>query len=321
MGLSDDRFDLPPMPGSFPRNAVAISRLARPAFDAPIWRLPIEMLADVFVQCLEPKFILPNIMEAPLLLCRVCSIWRRVAISTPLLWTSMDIQLPPKTSLRSLHFGVESWLARSGALPLAICIESRQPLPGEFFDVFTPSFNRWRDVKLDIPKASLPYLFKHSSFPAQMTHLSLSYDPSINDCLDILSRCPRLQEAFFASLLDSSDPVTRPLIILPDLHTLRVVTLHDTLSLLGNLQLPRLRKLEIQFYFRQSRETHRLFSVLLRSHSPIESLHLGGLAIPAEDLPHCDQRVASSLKLIVSDPSTREVRDIPISRRSQVRAG
>jgi hypothetical protein len=318
MGLSDDLSEFPTMPGSFPKNALVISCLAnkiQPAHGAAIWRLPMELLAAIFTECLESQFVRPCSKDAPLLLCRICSVWRQVAVSTPSLWSSIHIQLPAKTMSRSLHFGVQSWLSRSGALPLAIRIDACKRFSCESFDAFIPSFKRWRDVKLDVPNTSLPYLLSHSdAWAAQLTRLSLSYDPTINDCLDILARCPRLQEAFFASLLDSLDPVARPVVVLPDLHTLRIITLHDTLSILDSLELPLLRNLEIHFYFHQSWEKHQLFTVLLCSHSPMETLYLGGPSIPTEGVPHCDRRIGSSLKLIVSDPSTRQIRDIPISR-------
>jgi hypothetical protein len=153
--FDDDETDFLPMPGFFPRYVV------QQPHDAPIRRLPCEILGNIFVHCLDGTFIVPHINDAPLLLGRVCRAWRRVTIFTPLLWTSVLVQLPPKTTLESLQFGLHCWLLRSGALPLTI----RHPvydLPSNFFGIFTPSFTRWRNLNLHVPSKYLPYLLRYS---------------------------------------------------------------------------------------------------------------------------------------------------------------
>ena len=106
----------------------------RPGGHFPINRLPREVLAEIFVQCLPEVEIWPRIAGsatskdvAPLLLCNVCSEWRAFAHSIPRLWQKLLLRL---TSVRQVRREDEvaalthKWLERSGALPLTLRVEA-----------------------------------------------------------------------------------------------------------------------------------------------------------------------------------------------------
>ncbi|KAJ7666674.1 hypothetical protein DFH06DRAFT_952721, partial [Mycena polygramma] len=65
----------------------------------PMARLPPEISSEIFLwQCTPesqdsrpPK---PNAREAPMLLLNVCKAWSAIAVSTPMLWSSIDIDFP-----------------------------------------------------------------------------------------------------------------------------------------------------------------------------------------------------------------------------------
>ncbi|KAF8351023.1 hypothetical protein F5887DRAFT_851114, partial [Amanita rubescens] len=63
----------------------------------PINRLPQDVLAEIFVQCLpkiEPWSSIKGLSTkdvAPLLLCRICSSWRKLVLSVPRLWQRLSI--------------------------------------------------------------------------------------------------------------------------------------------------------------------------------------------------------------------------------------
>jgi hypothetical protein len=313
MDLDDDFL---PMPGSFPRYVI------QQPHDAPIRRLPFEILGNIFVNCLEGTFILPHINDAPLLLGRVCRAWRLVTISTPLLWTSVLVQLPPKTTSASLQLGLHCWLLRSGALPLTIRIDSHPVygLPSDFFDIFSLSFTRWHNLKLHIPSEYLPHLLQHSeSWGSRLTRLTLSSDTSINDYLDILSRCPRLQDIFFPRLRGYVSSSDRSPIILPELHTMKLFTGKDTdvFPSFHFLQLPLLRNLDMIIYFPQQWDKQWLLSLLARSNCALVRLHIGSLGIPPEDLTDYVLRIPSLLEVSHGDLLPKDVRDILAHRRLQ----
>ena len=75
---------------------------------APISALPTELLLEIFMGCL-PEHPEPSRKVAPLLLCRVCSKWRAIALAQPQLWTSLFLG----RRQHSLKL-IGTWMARSG---------------------------------------------------------------------------------------------------------------------------------------------------------------------------------------------------------------
>ncbi|KAJ6471821.1 hypothetical protein C8R47DRAFT_744125 [Mycena vitilis] len=92
-------------------------------------RLPHDILSAIFVACLpDAQYASMNSADPPLLLCHLCSAWRKLALSSPRLWTSLTIRESYRTYPYPAHRvcseGVKSWLARSGSLPLSISSSS-----------------------------------------------------------------------------------------------------------------------------------------------------------------------------------------------------
>lgn len=67
----------------------------------PIRRLPPEIISEVFRHCLPP-LCRPDPSDAPLLLCRVSSLWRNIAYATRDLWNHLDFTHQIKPDLK--HF-------------------------------------------------------------------------------------------------------------------------------------------------------------------------------------------------------------------------
>ncbi|KAJ7486604.1 hypothetical protein FB451DRAFT_1227631 [Mycena latifolia] len=93
------------------------------AMVSPARRVPDDIVCAIFVACL-PSLRNPIITsdEPPLLLCQICSPWRRLALSTPRLWAAVHVVLPPQPKLQILADIVTDWLDRSGALPLSVSV-------------------------------------------------------------------------------------------------------------------------------------------------------------------------------------------------------
>ncbi|KAJ7184885.1 hypothetical protein C8R46DRAFT_1300449 [Mycena filopes] len=92
---------------------------------APIRRVPPEILAEIFhfsCRTYENSSI-TDVQAAPLLLGRVCSLWRAIAQNTPCLWDTVHVRSVP-TDDRSLSF-IRTLLGRSRALPLDITLTTR----------------------------------------------------------------------------------------------------------------------------------------------------------------------------------------------------
>ncbi|KAF5374439.1 hypothetical protein D9615_009104 [Tricholomella constricta] len=107
---------------------------------SPFRRLPVELIQRVFVHTLPPHNSVMSAKEAPMLLGRVCSSWRHVSLSTPLLWSSLHlratVELGRDVSLQTRYGdAVAAWLSRSGVLPLSISfVESDEDDYASLFD-------------------------------------------------------------------------------------------------------------------------------------------------------------------------------------------
>ncbi|KAJ7461002.1 hypothetical protein B0H11DRAFT_2057755 [Mycena galericulata] len=149
-----------------------VSIEAHLALLSPMRSLPPEILQLIFINTLPyNRNAVMHASEAPVLLGRVCSGWRRIAFATPELWCSVHVVCPPmdyaesaSAPTRVQRQAMEAWLARSGACPLSISIwVSREAGFGgaavaaasPFVEAILPLSNRWRHVELRVPTDSL----------------------------------------------------------------------------------------------------------------------------------------------------------------------
>ncbi|KAF8990523.1 hypothetical protein BDQ17DRAFT_367462 [Cyathus striatus] len=62
---------------------------------SPARKLTQDIVEEIFLACLpEDRNPYVNATEAPMLLTRICSSWRRIALSTPRIWSAIHIVLP-----------------------------------------------------------------------------------------------------------------------------------------------------------------------------------------------------------------------------------
>ncbi|KAJ7892824.1 hypothetical protein B0H14DRAFT_958778 [Mycena olivaceomarginata] len=86
-------------------------------------RLPVDILREIFIACLPAnRNAVISAREAPLLLGRICSAWRTIALSTPRLWASLHAPLDYILEKESRKLAVIEWLQRSGAAPISLSV-------------------------------------------------------------------------------------------------------------------------------------------------------------------------------------------------------
>ncbi|KAJ7253522.1 hypothetical protein C8J57DRAFT_626003 [Mycena rebaudengoi] len=120
-------------------------------------RLPEDVLQEIFRACL-PSTGNPVMSSrvAPLLLTQVCANWRKIALCTPQLWAGLHVVVPNVSRLRQVTGAAETWLARSGALPLSITVAvSRACEPASdniatMIDVLRTYSRRWKRIKITL---------------------------------------------------------------------------------------------------------------------------------------------------------------------------
>ncbi len=68
---------------------------AHRALIAPIRRVPTDILREIFLHCLPTKHnAVISSSECPILLTRICSGWRHIALNTAMLWASIHVPIP-----------------------------------------------------------------------------------------------------------------------------------------------------------------------------------------------------------------------------------
>lgn len=130
-------------------------------------RLPVELLSKIFVHCLpRDSYLIPAAKDAPLLICSVCRLWRRIAFSTPRLWTSFHLfttglnqedVAATDAPCGPVHLH-DLWSARSGTLPLSLALFVAQRNDEEttreratierFLRTSVPNISRWKKIDL-----------------------------------------------------------------------------------------------------------------------------------------------------------------------------
>ncbi|KAJ6564911.1 hypothetical protein DFH09DRAFT_473602 [Mycena vulgaris] len=127
--------------------------------------LPPEILQEIFMACLPAGHdAVMHTSEPPLLLGRVCSAWRTISLSTPMLWSSLHVVVPPHY-IRPLDGveppanaivaqrceGLRTWLQRSGDCPLSISLfneSTMNMITQDFLGIILSYSRRLRSITL-----------------------------------------------------------------------------------------------------------------------------------------------------------------------------
>ncbi|RDB17287.1 hypothetical protein Hypma_001726 [Hypsizygus marmoreus] len=111
--------------------------------------LPPEIIGEIFIHCLPRWYTFPKAGEVPMLLCQVCSYWRQVAISTPILWSSFSSITDPLAK-KATHLSlVKLWLNRSRNQPLSFSLHSA-PKSHWVMEEFLKEIHRWHEVVIGL---------------------------------------------------------------------------------------------------------------------------------------------------------------------------
>ncbi|KAJ6532010.1 hypothetical protein B0H19DRAFT_1005659 [Mycena capillaripes] len=195
---------------------------AHRALLSPIRRIPPEVLSEIFIQCLPQdtkfvKFVKASVTDCPLLLTQVSSNWRCVALATPLLWSSITVNLSVKSCLPNLPL-IKAWIARSGSCPLSFHIaesilkdyydNSGIITSAAILDLYVPYYHRWQNIRLEYQDWRIETGF--SKLPRDMAPQSLEslhlardfWHPNEFDQLSLMLSAPRLRNCTWVSNTD-----------------------------------------------------------------------------------------------------------------------
>ncbi|PFH50767.1 hypothetical protein AMATHDRAFT_47583 [Amanita thiersii Skay4041] len=172
---------------------------------APINHFPDEILAEIFRWCLpelrfsQDEHVLmtaPVKRVTPLLFSGICRRWRRIAITTPVLWRNVELYVSIRR-YKSQTSVLENWLIYSGDLSLTILVNvcaqedlkywSRYP-PVKIAELLSQHSARWHIAYVaipinafsEIPSVPFPRLasltFRTSSYRNAVTNMFATAD-------------------------------------------------------------------------------------------------------------------------------------------------
>ncbi|TDL25261.1 hypothetical protein BD410DRAFT_785145 [Rickenella mellea] len=135
----------------------------------PIKNLSFELLSKIFLECLpETGFPTPSTKVAPMLLSRICSHWRFVAMRTPQLWAGIDLDdhweedalhtsCPTHDYLKDA-MAAEEWSTRAGLCLLSYRLWYTNPHftigMQNVLKVILSHHGRWRHITCYLPPSA-----------------------------------------------------------------------------------------------------------------------------------------------------------------------
>ncbi|KAK0452590.1 hypothetical protein EV421DRAFT_913853 [Armillaria borealis] len=251
---------------------------------APIRRLPIDVLRSVFRETRsyfgrrrQSVFGLPTIkfMHDTLTLGQVCGSWRDIVVSSPELWSHINITFPrlrPGTpSPRNFQRLLKTILPHSGPLPLDMRFRSGDTSSDEAIEAFSlllGQHHRWKSASLEFPLDLLKRLRASTGKLACLESLSVmtlhptgrSRELSPWVLGDILIDAPNLRKVVLHELIERGpfalpSRLTHLAASFADIHNLHTHSLLEELHLkeaydgqvpfLHRITLPKVRRLSV----------------------------------------------------------------------------
>jgi hypothetical protein len=175
--------------------ATDLAKMTLENLSAPVSRLPPELLSLIFLECLpaSPKPWDPN--SAPLLLMQICGHWRKIALSTALLWRHIHVELNTSSPESQIAW-VENWLVRSSGCPLSVLLHSYGANVGHpVFNAIVLHAPQWEDLDIQLPyPLILTLLSAQNNLPMlRRLRIEITYSPSRQFPIDTFLVAPMLR--------------------------------------------------------------------------------------------------------------------------------
>ncbi|KAF8149047.1 hypothetical protein B0H34DRAFT_193790 [Crassisporium funariophilum] len=171
-----------------------------------ITTLPYEILSHIFVihtfedERVDPRypFLVPDKSHGPLHISSISRQWRQIALTTPILWSSIFVRHYPDLRL------VKLWLERSRSHPLTFCLKpqtsrdktsERLRFTEAAFSLFSTQLHRWRSICLHLQDSTAKaFLALPLSNATLLDQASVRCDLKTGKLVfAALSACPRLR--------------------------------------------------------------------------------------------------------------------------------
>ncbi|OAX33033.1 hypothetical protein K503DRAFT_560057 [Rhizopogon vinicolor AM-OR11-026] len=158
-----------------------------------VWRLPVEMLHQIFIHCLpntDHLKVSPNM--APILLTRICRRWREIAMDMPGLWCRLFVKVRSDHEdweQAALWYGL--WLQRSQGLPLSLSIYSLPSEAAKLQNLLQPYTTQISSLLLLSENAAIAAEFPFEDLPG-LQDLTLSWRDNYRNVTNFARSISRL---------------------------------------------------------------------------------------------------------------------------------
>ncbi|KAJ7142878.1 hypothetical protein C8R44DRAFT_692486 [Mycena epipterygia] len=218
----------------------------------PVLTLPPEIISRIFVESLPSHGrVRPSAYMPPLTLAQICGQWRDIALSTPELWSSVDLAFAsrrtPEGSLilnreepnPGAHPLLETWLSRAKGRPLSLTVRSsHEAIPLQILSIILFVSQQLEHLELQLSSADFRRLQQnHILFP-RLRRLAL-YIPNVDapeSLFSLFENTPTLCNLAFLGRPAWVPRLKRyPLLTSIELQNIAVQTLFDILNQLPQL--------------------------------------------------------------------------------------
>ena len=258
--------------------------------------IPPEILTQIFFYCIpSDQFPIPSHNEAPLLLTRISSYWRTLAINTPDLWSAFHINYKdPAEDIPATNL----WLKRSTNRPLSLslAIDFGEQSQQAILDALCRHSNRWKHVRFDFRHLYCPPMYSldiaEDSIPQLSTFEFHARDISrtnLSPVTRLLRTAPKLREVTWVDDLADTDMVLE--LPLNQLTRLSLAMDHGTLDYIQILN----RCSNLQ-HIRITRPLLSSYQIYQSKHSPLFLDKLTSLTISYDLTAVLDHLLLPALK-------------------------
>jgi hypothetical protein len=151
------------------------SNMSPRRISSAIWRLPTEILSEIFLYCLpQDQHLLPKPELAPLVLTTICRRWKEVAVGFPMLWCTLQLEVD-RDNWQQKALCYDSWLKRSRGCPLSLRIVCKGDL-SELRNLLQPYIPQISSLVLVLSNYDSPFMMDDFHALKELTIRSFGLD-------------------------------------------------------------------------------------------------------------------------------------------------
>ena len=209
-----------------------------------IAKLPPEILSEIFITAAAQEHHRNNRSNGattivPLILSRICSEWRQIALGLSEIWASFHYRVATRGVIKQAEL-LSQWLRRAGSRLLTIRLSFRDEQAWVYsystliIDALVPYSRQWRDLDLVVTNNWLERLYNLNESMDNLQSLSIRPVAWVRHT-EIFSTAPKLRKIEFATRHLSAFNLPWVQLTSATIHFPSVYDAHATLSRCPNL--------------------------------------------------------------------------------------